>query len=43
MAEFGSFGGQYVPESLMSNLKELEKTFNKSKKILLLWKIIFII
>jgi tryptophan synthase len=30
-ARFGEFGGQYVPESLMDCLSELEEGFNKIK------------
>jgi tryptophan synthase len=30
-ARFGEFGGQYVPESLMDCLRELEEEFNKAK------------
>lgn len=29
--EFGSFGGQYVPETLMNSIKELEAAYNKYK------------
>lgn len=31
MAKFGDFGGQFVPETLMNPLKELEIAFNKYK------------
>ena len=30
-SRFGEFGGQYVPESLMDSLAELEKGFNEAK------------
>lgn len=31
MGKFGEFGGQFVPETLMTPLKELEKAFDKYK------------
>ncbi|KAJ6441718.1 tryptophan synthase [Purpureocillium lavendulum] len=35
---FGEFGGQYVPESLMDCLSELEEGFNKIKDDLAFWE-----
>ena len=29
--KFGQFGGQYVPETLMNPLKELEEAYDKYK------------
>ena len=37
-ARFGEFGGQYVPESLMDCLAELEDGFNKAKNDPEFWK-----
>ena len=37
-ARFGEFGGQYVPESLMDCLTELEDAFNKAKDDPEFWK-----
>lgn len=37
-ARFGEFGGQYVPESLMDCLSELEEGFNKAKDDPEFWK-----
>ncbi|KAF2668840.1 tryptophan synthase beta chain [Microthyrium microscopicum] len=37
-ARFGEFGGQYVPESLMDCLTELEDCFNKAKDDPEFWK-----
>ncbi|RKF75478.1 Tryptophan synthase [Golovinomyces cichoracearum] len=36
-SRFGEFGGQYVPESLMNCLSELEKGFNKIKNDPTFW------
>ena len=30
--KFGEFGGQFVPETLMTALHELEETYNTAKK-----------
>ena len=35
--KFGEFGGQYVPESLMSPLKELEKAYKSAKNDPAFW------
>jgi tryptophan synthase len=37
-SRFGQFGGQYVPESLMDCLRELEKGFNDAKNDPEFWK-----
>lgn len=37
-ARFGEFGGQYVPESLMDCLAELEKGFNEAKNDPKFWE-----
>ena len=37
-SRFGEFGGQYVPESLMDCLAELEEGFNKAKNDPLFWE-----
>lgn len=37
-SRFGEFGGQYVPESLMDCLAELEDCFNKAKDDPAFWK-----
>lgn len=37
-ARFGEFGGQYVPESLMDCLSELEKGFNEAKNDPKFWE-----
>ena len=37
-SRFGEFGGQYVPESLMDCLAELEKGFNKAKNDPKFWE-----
>jgi tryptophan synthase len=37
-SRFGEFGGQYVPESLMDCLAELEDCFDKAKDDLAFWK-----
>ena len=37
-ARFGEFGGQYVPESLMDCLAELEEGFNKARNDPEFWK-----
>ncbi|KAF2839545.1 tryptophan synthase-like protein [Patellaria atrata CBS 101060] len=37
-ARFGEFGGQYVPESLMDCLSELEKGFNEAKEDPKFWE-----
>ncbi|CAI6263690.1 unnamed protein product [Periconia digitata] len=37
-ARFGEFGGQYVPESLMDCLAELEKGFNEAKEDPKFWE-----
>ena len=37
-ARFGEFGGQYVPESLMDCLRELEEGFNEAKNDPEFWK-----
>ncbi|EKD19430.1 uncharacterized protein L3040_006786 [Drepanopeziza brunnea f. sp. 'multigermtubi'] len=37
-ARFGEFGGQYVPESLMDCLSELEEGFNKMKNDPAFWE-----
>ncbi|KAL9100581.1 MAG: hypothetical protein Q9163_004070 [Psora crenata] len=37
-SRFGEFGGQYVPESLMDCLAELEKGFNRAKNDPEFWK-----
>lgn len=37
-AQFGQFGGQYVPESLMDCLAELEEGFNKAKNDPAFWE-----
>ena len=35
---YGEFGGQYVSESLMNTLKELEKAFEEARKDPQFWK-----
>ena len=37
-SRFGEFGGQYVPESLMDCLAELEEGFNKAREDSRFWK-----
>ena len=38
IGRFGEFGGQYVSESLMNTLKELEKAFEEARKDPQFWK-----
>ncbi len=40
---FGKFGGKFVPETLMSSLKEIENAFDVIYKDLCFWVYLFLV